>query len=55
MGFLTGMLLIPSWCLRLGYKAWVGPFSPKGTPAGKFLSLYAERFPLVEGDLTDAR
>lgn len=34
------------------YKDWVGPFYPEGTPAQRYLSLYAERFPGVEIDST---
>jgi uncharacterized protein YecE (DUF72 family) len=32
------------------YKDWVGPFYPKGTAAGDYLSCYAERFKAVEVD-----
>jgi uncharacterized protein YecE (DUF72 family) len=32
------------------YKDWVGPFYPKGTAAGDYLSFYAERFKTVEVD-----
>jgi uncharacterized protein YecE (DUF72 family) len=32
------------------YKDWVGPFYPKGTAAGDYLSFYAERFNAVEVD-----
>jgi len=34
------------------YKEWVGPFYPKGTAAGDFLSSYAEHFTVVEVDST---
>lgn len=34
------------------YKDWVGPFYPKGTGAGDYLSLYAQRFGIVEVDST---
>jgi uncharacterized protein YecE (DUF72 family) len=34
------------------YKEWAGPFYPQGTPPGQFLTLYAERFPIVEVDST---
>jgi uncharacterized protein YecE (DUF72 family) len=30
------------------YEDWVGPVYPPGTPKNAFLSLYAERFPIVE-------
>ncbi len=33
-------------------KSWVGPFYPKGTPAGEFLSHYARQFAAVEADNT---
>jgi uncharacterized protein YecE (DUF72 family) len=32
--------------------AWVGPFYPPGTPAGLFLTLYAQRYRAVEADVT---
>lgn len=34
------------------YKDWVGPFYPEGAAAGKYLELYAKRFPGVEVDST---
>jgi len=33
-------------------KSWVGPFYPKGTPPGEFLSHYAQHFSCVEADNT---
>lgn len=43
--------------IRLGtqgwnYDAWVGPFYPRGTRAGDFLSIYARAFDTVEVDST---
>lgn len=35
-------------CSGFSYDDWVGPFYPPGTPAAKFLEFYAERFPVVE-------
>src|SRR5215213_5694804 len=34
------------------YDAWVGPFYPRTTRAGEFLSLYARIFDSVEVDAT---
>lgn len=34
------------------YKEWAGVFYPERTPPGEFLSLYAEKFPVVEVDST---
>ncbi len=33
-------------------KSWVGPFYPKGTQPGQFLTHYATRFKTVEADVT---
>ena len=33
-------------------SAWVGPFYPKGTKPGAFLTVYAEEFRAVEADVT---
>jgi uncharacterized protein YecE (DUF72 family) len=43
--------------IRLGscgwsYQEWVGTFYPPGTPASEFLSVYAERYAVVEVDST---
>ena len=35
-----------------GEKSWVGPFYPKGTKAGDFLTVYANEFDTVEADNT---
>ncbi len=35
-------------CSGFSYDDWVGPFYPPGTTKSRFLELYAERFPLVE-------
>jgi uncharacterized protein YecE (DUF72 family) len=35
-----------------GEKSWVGPFYPKGTRPGDFLSVYASEFDTVEADNT---
>jgi uncharacterized protein YecE (DUF72 family) len=34
------------------YKEWDGVFYPEGTPAGDFLSYYAQQYPVVEVDST---
>ena len=34
------------------YDDWRGPFYPDGTAAGDYLSVYAQRFPIVEVDST---
>jgi uncharacterized protein YecE (DUF72 family) len=33
-------------------KTWVGPFYPRGTPPGSFLTHYARRYSTVEADVT---
>jgi uncharacterized protein YecE (DUF72 family) len=35
-------------CSGFGYEDWVGPFYPEGTPKSRFLEYYAERFPILE-------
>jgi uncharacterized protein YecE (DUF72 family) len=47
----------PMHPIRIGscgwsYPEWAGPFYPKGTPSGAFLTTYAERFEVVEVDST---
>lgn len=45
MSFLMG-------CAVWGHKSWVGELYPKGTKAAEFLSLYSQRFTIVEGNTT---
>ena len=37
-------------CSGWSYKDWVGPFYPKGLPAGEYLSFYSKVFDCVEVD-----
>lgn len=39
-------------CAVWGHKSWVGELYPKGSKATEFLSLYCQRFTIVEGNTT---
>lgn len=39
-------------CAVWGHKSWVGELYPKGSKAAEFLSLYCQRFTIVEGNTT---
>src|SRR5204863_299411 len=53
--FLAYGKLVVMHSVRIGtcgwsYKDWSGVFYPEGVPAGEYLSLYAEHYPVVEVD-----
>jgi uncharacterized protein YecE (DUF72 family) len=44
----TGRAMLRIGASGYSYDDWVGPFYPPGTPKGRFLNFYAERFRTVE-------